>query len=433
MQIREYARITTDQSENSFLDCGVVSEATFEWLQKITSSWKGSTPIALINDHRSLTLGSYVGYLQSPAGEGIEIFPKTGFGVEQPETARRVLQRMLKATLGIKPRTADPADLMRMNQPIHEWVFGQFLEELQLLLKKGLRFDYQRIEEESRFLRGQLRVAQQQRQPPDRQHLFQINHDIFSADRLENRLLRTALSYILSACKCSENFRLANELSHLMATIPLAQNPSRNMEHWKSSKLMQSYDAVRPWCELILEKLNPNFQQGSHRGIALLFPMEQLFEKYVEATLRHQLPSGFHLKGQASSEYLLRHTPAGSDIENTMFQLKPDLLLEANTGRHVLDVKWKLLDQDAWQSDTKYRISQADLYQLFAYAHKYQGGKGHMMLIYPKHQEFSQPLPAFYYSDDLIIWAVPFCIEQQKLIPGDWQKHISLTSDHISM
>jgi 5-methylcytosine-specific restriction enzyme subunit McrC len=421
IQVREYGRITTVASATPSLDCGVVSSATFEWLQDLAAGWKGSDAIAVINGRHSLKLGSYVGFLQSPTGEAIEILPKTDMGIEDPQAARKVLQRMLLTALGIKPRQAAAADLMRIRQPLHEWIFSQFLSELHALVRRGLRFDYERIQEESRFIRGQLEMARQQRQPPGREHLFHISHDIFSPNRLENRLLKTALEYVSSVCKDGENWRLAHELSHRLADVPAEPVPLQTLPQWKSNKLMQAYETVRPWCELILEKLNPNFQQGLHRGISLLFPMEQLFEKYIEASLAKNIAIGARLKSQASSAYLLRHTPINSDIAGNMFQLKPDLLLQSTFGNQILDAKWKLIDQGAFLGGEKYGISQGDLYQLFAYGHKYQDGSGHMMLIYPKHDAFDKALPPFNYSDELVVWAVPFCLESASLVTGNWE------------
>lgn len=432
LQVLEYARLTTDARATTSPTCGIVSSATFDWLQELAAGWKGTESVALVDGHRSLQLGSYVGYLQSPAGEAIEILPKTGFGMEQPQSSRRILQRMLETALDVKPRIGGAAELLRMRLPLHEWIFKQFLRELQLLIEKGMRFDYQRLDEESRFVRGRLRIDQQQRQAPGRQHLFHISHDIYSPDRLENRLLKTALAYILGTCKTGENWRLANELSHRTAEIPSDPDPLRGIRQWQTNKQMQIYDSVRPWCELILEKLNPNFQQGHHRGIALLFPMEQLFEKYVEVSLQQHLAPGFQLKRQARSEYMLRHTPFNSDIQTKMFQLKPDLMLVTPAGNQVLDAKWKRVNQSGWQSNEYYGIQQEDLYQLFAYGHKYQGGQGHMMLIYPKHQQFTDALPPFYFSDSLVIWAVPFCLETRRLIPGDWTKHFLQLSNQES-
>jgi len=422
-QVREYARITTDTRLTSALDCAVVSPTTFDWLQDLAGSWGQGSPLALIDGHRSLKLGSYVGFLQSPTGESIEILPKTGLGQEDPIAAKRILQRMLMASLGVKPRTTGAASLLRMPEPLHEWIFSQFLAELQRLVSRGLRFDYQRVNEESRFIRGQLRLDQQQRQPPGRQHLFHISHDIFTPDRLENRLIKTALSYVLICCKSAENWRLANELTHQLEEISLEHEPLRLIGQWQSDKLMQVYNDIRPWCELVLEKLNPNFQQGSHRGIALLFPMEQLFEKYVEVSLRRSLPSFAQLKSQASSGYLLSHRALGANISTRMFQLKPDLMIRTAEGCQVLDTKWKLLDERAANTESKYNIAQSDLYQMFAYGHKYQNGYGHMMLIYPRHERFNSPLPVFWYSESLALWVVPFCLETSSLVSGEWEMY----------
>lgn len=429
-QVREYARITTDTSLTSTLDCAVVSPATFDWLQDLAGRWGKGSPIAMIDGHRSIKLGSYVGVLQSPTGESIEILPKTGLGLEDPIAARRILQCMLMASLGVKPRTAGAAELLRMPEPLHEWIFSQYLAELQVLVSRGLRFDYQRVNEESRFIRGQLRLDQQQRQPLGQQHLFHISHDIFSPDRLENRLLKTALSYVLTSCKSAENWRLANALAHQLEVISLEREPLRVIGQWQSGKLMQMYNDIRPWCELVLEKLNPNFQQGSHRGIALLFPMEQLFEKYVEVSLRRVLASATQLKTQASSQYLLMHRVLDANIATRMFQLKPDLMLKTAEGNQVLDTKWKLLDEQAANTESKYNIAQSDLYQMFAYGHKYQNGSGHMMLIYPRHERFNNPLPVFWYSESLALWVVPFCLETSALVPGEWKMHFYGNSTH---
>lgn len=422
IRVREYARLTTDAEAQPSLDCGVITQATFDWLQDLTADWKGSTPVTLINGHRSLKLGSYVGFLRSPSGESIEVLPKTRLGVESPEEARNILQRMLLASLGIKPRVVGSASLLRKNEPLHEWIFGQFLAELQLLVQRGLRFDYERVQEESRFIRGRLQVSQQQRQLPGKQHLFHIEHDVFSPNRVENRLLKSALESVRLCCKSNENWRVANELSHLMADIPSDASPLHNLDKWASNKLMQGYEPVKPWCRLIIEKLNPNFQKGLHKGISLLFPMEVLFEKYVEASLSKVVASGSSLKAQASSHYLVSHKPAETDVASKMFQLKPDLMLETGQQKQVLDTKWKLLDQQASNSKDKYNISQSDLYQLFAYGHKYQNGSGHMMLIYPSHEGFEKPLPRFDFSELLTLWVVPFCLKSGCLVRGDWRE-----------
>jgi 5-methylcytosine-specific restriction enzyme subunit McrC len=108
-----------------------------------------------------------------------------------------------------------------------------------------------------------------------------------------------------------------------------------------------------------------------------------------------------------------------------MFQLRPDLLvIQGNSICAVLDTKWKLINS-ANKSD-KYGLSQSDFYQLFAYGHKYlQGGKGPMMLIYPKTAAFTKPLPVFDYGNDLRLWVVPFDLKEETLEwPAGWLEPI---------
>src|SRR5690554_4459279 len=228
IQVREYAVLTCDASVTASMDVGVVSPATFDWLVELQSAWKGQAELLSQQGRHRIRLCSFVGYLQSPTGEGIEILPKTERNPPQHiAPLRQLLQKMLSTAMHLKHREAEPAHLARMDTPLHEWIIGQFLLELSDLVRRGLRFDYQRVEEESRFIRGQLDMGRQSRQPPEKATQFHIRHDVFSPLRLENRLLRTALDYVRKVTRHDENWRMANILSHQMADIPPMANPLR--------------------------------------------------------------------------------------------------------------------------------------------------------------------------------------------------------------
>ena len=157
--------------------------------------------------------------------------------------------------------------------------------------------------------------------------------------------------------------------------------------------------------------------------------IQRLFENYVAHSLLRGLTPNTRLRTQASSKYLLKHEPDGAAIECNWFQLKPDLLLETRTaGRErttvaVMDTKWKLLNSQLVNSKDKYKLSQADMYQLYAYGQRYMRGKGHMALIYPAHAQFQAALPRFSYSEQLHLWVLPFDLKRRQLVPGEWQEH----------
>lgn len=426
IQVREYALLTHDTNQQASIDLGVVSKATFDWLLDLHARWKNNSTLLKLQSSTTVKLESYVGFLQSPSGETIEILPKTH--LKQPNQqelskCRAQLRGMLLTALSLKPREADAALLQRSNTPLHEWIISEFLFELVKLVRHGLYFEYLQIEEESRFIRGQLDIAKQSRQTPDKATLFHIRHDIFSANRRENRLLKTALEYVLNVSVTSDNWRIANELNHKLCELASYTNPIAELPRWQSGKIMAQYNDIRPWCELIIEKLNPNFQKGIHEGIALLFPMEYLFESYVAFNLRKSLSSGCSLKTQARSCYLMSHQPNSSLSSTAWFQLKPDLLLVAPLRTHVMDTKWKLLNGKLSTTEDKYGLKQSDMYQLFAYGQKYMEGKGHMMLIYPVNENFDSPLPCFSFDSKLHLWVVPFDLDTRRLVNGDWGRH----------
>lgn len=288
---------------------------------------------------------------------------------------------------------------------------GQFLAELDLLVKRGVRFDYQRIEEEQRFLRGQLNVVAQMRQPPGRQHHFQIRHDVFLPDRAENRLVKLALEQVAKSTQNAANWRLANELRAMLADVPASRKVSQDLRAWSLDRLMAHYQAIKPWCELILNQQMPIAVSGEWRGMSLLFPMEKLFEQYVEDWLRRRRVPGVHLTPQASRHSLCQHDGSA------MFRLEPDLLLQQGQQAWVLDTKWKRLDSADRQN--KYGLSQADFYQLFAYGQKYLAGRGEMALIYPMTAQFTQALPPFDFSPELRLWVLPFDLDNDVLRAAD--------------
>ncbi|WP_429064215.1 McrC family protein [Aeromonas veronii] len=417
--VREYACLTTLPVPSPTLAHAHIRSDDFDWLCQQSRRFQvthgvfaadgeddnsPSTEALLVEvlDRRRLQLDNYVGVIELPSGQLIEILPKTVGDGDNIEQGRQLLRQMLECSLDLPARTMPEAALQRFDAPLSEWVMARFLAALQQLIKRGVRSDYLRIEGEERFLRGQLDVARQMRQQPGRAHHFALRYDLYLPDRAENRLLKLALEQVARVTQQSDSWRLAQELRHLLLEVPVSRDVAGDLRQWRDDRLMAHYRDVRPWCELILHRIMPLALHGEWRGISLLFPMERLFERYVEACLRRQLLPGAELSRQVASESLCTHQG------KKMFQLQPDLLLQHGNKRWVMDVKWKRLDSS--DRDGKYGISQGDLYQLFAYGHKYltEQDDGHLVLIYPSWSQLKVPLEPFCYDARLTLWVLPF-------------------------
>lgn len=408
--VREHARLTTQPGHES-LDCHSVSESAFKYLCDLSASvGRGGASLVQVESGMSLRVDNYVGVIHTPCDTVLEILPKHLGSAAGAEEGRSLLVKMLGVVLGLKPRQVDVADIQLLKRPLTEWVMRQFLELLDQLVKRGMRFDYREVEEEQRFLKGRLDVARQVRQRPGRQHTVHIRHEVFVPDRPENRLLRSALRRVRAATREPKNWRLANELASLLEEIPESGDQRRDFRAWRKDRLMAHYAAVKPWCSLVLGETMPIAQRGSQEGISLLFPMERLFEEYVACRLAGQLRPGVKMTRQAASRSLCQHDG------DWMFQLKPDIFLVGQGNAWILDTKWKLLDEARRAS--RYDIDPGDVYQLLAYGYRYLDEQGDVYLIYPATEKLTSPLPHFSFSKNLRLSVVPFDLVTDRLL-GD--------------
>src|SRR5690554_871912 len=379
--VREYAYLTTAPVAANTLDRAHISESAFRWLVELGQQFRrNGLPLFELDSQKLLRLDNYVGVLESPCGTVIEVLPKHTTEQTSAAEARALLKRLIKASMQLSVREADFADVERFEMPIREWLITCFLGELEVLLKRGLQFDYQVREEEARFLHGQLDIAKQLRQPPGKAHVFNIRHDLFLPDRPENRLIKSALVAVCSATQDNDNWRLAHEMLSQLLELPESSDTRADFKSWSTGRLLTHYRPIKPWCEFILNQHVPLSVSGGWRGISMLFPMEKLFENYVAEQLRRAIGNKGTVRTQLSTEYLCEHKGKG------VFKLIPDIEVVIGDKRWIMDTKWKLLD--VYNGGSTYGLNERDFYQMLAYGSKLLHSQGDLVLIYPAWKNF---------------------------------------------
>lgn len=368
--------------------------------------------------HRVVQVTSFVGVIRAPDGFQIEVLPKVGKAIGGgAKDARQLLIEMLCCLQGLRHVQTNSAKISAARMPLLEVFIAEFLSTVERIVKSGLRSDYTSRQDTLFALRGKLLMAQHLRQNLYRADRFFTEHDEFSTDRPENRLLHAALRRVLMLSASQANQQLARELQFVFADVPASAQPRIDLQRVRLDRGMGYYADALAWTRLILDEESPLTGAGGHRAPSLLFPMEAVFEAFVAKHLARQLARPLILKTQARSHHLVRHR------EQNWFRLKPDLLIrEGGRDALVLDTKWKLLDGLKANGTDKYGLSQADFYQLQAYGQSYLDGQGDVVLIYPKTAAFDQPLPVFEFpkSEGLRLWVLPFCLTSRRLaVPRD--------------
>lgn len=396
--VREYAYLNveyTNHPEDS-LNSAYISQSAFDAICDLSATFsKQGAKVFELAGRKRIKLDQYVGIIETPCGTRIEILPKHIVVAEDQQIQdviqkeRRLLQAMLRTALDLNHRKAGEASLNKFVQPLHEWIIKQFLKCFESLVQRGLRFDYNRVQEDQKFLRGQLQHARYMRQPPSQRHIFPIEHDVYEVNRPENRLIRTALEVVCKKTKDAANWKLAQELRLMTGGILKSQNIQHDFRQWQSGRLLALYEQIKPWTELILGEYIPVSTHGVARGMSLLFPMERLFEVYVGRKIQCLLLE-WNVSLQKQDRYMCEQNG------RSMFKLKPDIFMQHKhkyeQNVKVVDTKWKLLDQ--LDRTAKFGIKDSDVQQMFAYSAYYLGLEHEVVMIYPARKDvFDQALP----------------------------------------
>lgn len=373
------------------------------WRDSATPGRDGAvSPVFSRRRDGKLTTSNYVGVLTTPRQTVIEILPKIDFGdrddTKYEETKDHFL-RMLRSYRGLRRAAQLPESSIREMKrfPMLEVFIRQFLENLHVLVRGGLARRYVSVEENLPHLRGRILFRDQIRHNLTNQARFFVAHDELSINRPANRLIHKALTMLRPQVQSGENRQLLRELTAAFADVPQTANPHADWRKHRVDRSMRHYGPVMQWVGMFLFRHGLTTFAGHHANLSLLFPMEKVFEDFVTHSFRrHQ--DQYAIVAQGPREYL------ATLKDRDAFMMEPDISLQRGARIvFVLDAKWKRINANSM--DSKHDITQADMYQLYAYGKRY--GSATVALVYPQNPNFMQPL-RYRLFDGLTVMCLPF-------------------------
>lgn len=264
-----------------------------------------------------------------------------------------------------------------------------FLCELEALVKKGIKSDYVALEENLNFLKGKLNINEQIKRNSIHKERFYVGYSEFLSDIKINRIIKTTLKFLYKKSNSSKNQQKIRELLFIFDEVSECKDYKNFFAKLVINRQVKHYEQTLLWCKIFLLGNSFTPHKGDDLVFALLFDMNALFESYVGNFIKKKF-SGTIL--QHSEKHLIEYPKS--------FKLRPDIFLE---GKFIADTKWKIIS-------SKDDISQADLYQLYAYGKKYECVK--LYLIYPKIDGARQETMKFRYDDETQLEILYFDLEK---------------------
>ena len=337
---------------------------------------------------------NYVGVLQTKGGLTIEILPKIADKTDT-DKSKAVFIKMLRTLKNFPFKSSNLASLKTQNLPLLEIFISMFLCELEALVKKGIKSDYVTLEDNLNFLKGKLSINEQIKRNSVHKERFYVGYSEFLSDIKINQIIKTTLKFLYKKSNSSKNQQKIRELLFIFDEVSTCDDYKNFFEKLIINRQVKHYEQTLLWCKIFL--LNNSFtpHKGDDLGFALLFDMNALFESYVGDFIKKSFPSTIL---QHSEKHLVEYPKS--------FKLRPDIFLK---DKFIADTKWKIIRQDNKENEEKYKISQADLYQLYAYGKKYECGR--LYLIYPKIDGVEQEPMKFRYDDETQLEILYFDLE----------------------
>jgi len=380
--------------------------------QSETDEGRDALPLHYCRRHAlpAFKVQNQVGMIRTLAGTQIDILPKLSrHGTA--EQSRHLLVKMLIELEDSPFCEAVAADLSAYRMPLFELLLRYYLDQVGHVVRRGIARSYVSRQGNLNQLRGKILVSQNIRYNAANAARFYCEYEEFMADRPINRLIKSGLQITARLTSQPRSQQICREHLGWFDEVSTISDWQTDFKRIRWDRNVRHYKKAMPPCRMLHERLNPLTQQGGNRAIAMLFPMERVFEDYVAACLRRQLRD-WKIETQKQGHYLV-----DDHSGQRVFALRPDLLLSNGATQVVADAKWKLINEKDRQN--KYGITQADMYQLFGYGRKIlaTAERPLVVLIYPRSDRFKQPLAEFSYErGGCRLLVLPFDLETDQLI-----------------
>ncbi|MGI6395020.1 MAG: McrC family protein [bacterium] len=342
-----------------------------------------------------LTAKNYVGIIETK-NHAIEILPKIYKNEKDDDNTREIFLKMLKSLKDLPFRHFNTASLKSEKLHLFEIFVRMFLEELGKLVRSGIKFQYILKEENLNVVKGKIKWTEQIRRNLVHKERVFVEYDEYSINRPENRIIKTTIEFLSKKNFSNNTSRLIRQYQFIFDEVPASLNVEKDLMLCKDNRLVKDYLNLIPWCRVFLKNESFSTVKGKNEVFSLLFPMEKVFESYVADEIRKNIGDGYIVSKQDKKHHLIV-------APEEKFGLKPDIVISKGEEKIILDAKWKVIESIS--ESGKNNISQADLYQMFAYGKKYEAKI--LFLIYPENENFPSKRE-YYYEYDMGLCIFPW-------------------------
>lgn len=239
------------------------------------------------------------------------------------------------------------------------------------LLVSSIYQQFEGIERELSFIKGRINIPEyiNKNLSTGQWHKINCSYDAFIFDNEFNRIIKFVTTLLFNASANQDNKKNLREILFILDEVSDVRVTAEQCAAIKFNPMFGEYETVRDYCHLFLSNSISFNYKNNLRLFAFLLPMEYVFEDFVFGFINKEIET-VTAKAQTTEKFL---------DESEIYTLRPDLLLRTDRTSIIADTKYKIVYSD--EKDPKKGISQNDLYQMLAYAIRFNVDQ--IILFYP--------------------------------------------------
>ena len=248
------------------------------------------------------------------------------------------------------------------------YLFSKYTREL---LNSSIYQQYEEVNRELSFIKGRLNTNEyiNENLSKGKWHKLNCTYDAFVLDNEFNRIVKYVTSLLFNVTSSQDNKKNLREILFILDEVSDIRATAEQCARISFNPMFGEFETVRDYCQLFLTNCVSFDYKNDLKLFAFLLPMEYIFEDFIFGFIEKEIET-VTAKAQRSDTYL---------DEAKTFNLKPDLFLITEGKSLIADTKYKIVYSD--ESDPKKGISQNDLYQMLAYAIRFE--VDNIILFYP--------------------------------------------------
>jgi len=331
--------------------------------------------LQFIHKTNSLKSNKYVGVIHY-AGKKINLLPKIFYNQEKEYSENEVnqIQNHILWWLSYCRKIKFPnyqASLSSAKSDFFEILIYLFSKYTRELLNSSIYQQYEEVNRELSFIKGRLNTNEyiHQNLSTGKWHKLNCTYDAFVFDNEFNRIIKYVTTLLFNVSTNQDNKKNLREILFILDEVSEERATAEQCSKISFNPMFGEFETVRDYCQMFLTNCISFDYKNDLKLFAFLLPMEYVFEDFIFGFIDKELEVVM-AKSQRSDTYL---------DEDKIFNLKPDLWLKTDHKSLIADTKYKIVYSD--DKDPKKGISQNDLYQMLAYAVRFEVDE--IILFYP--------------------------------------------------